>query len=87
MQSIVIGALVIAYICVAYIGPVVAFGLAGYWAYQSVQTGGAIGSALIVFAFSVLLMLIALLIAKRGLRRLMNMVEPDEENASAASEE
>ncbi len=60
MQSIVIGALVIAYICVAYIGPVVAFGLAGYWAYQSVQTGGTMGGAFVTFVMSALVMPMAL---------------------------
>lgn len=87
MQSIVIGALVIAYICVAYIGPVVAFGLAGYWAYQSVQTGGTMGGAFVTFVMSALVMLVVLLVAKFVLKGVMNMVDPDDEEPLEASEE
>ncbi len=87
MQSIGIGALVIGYICVAYIGPVVAFGLAGYWAYQSVQTGGTMGGAFVTFVMSALVMLVGLLITKRVLKAVMNMVDPDDAAPSEATED
>jgi len=87
MQSIGIGALVIAYICAAYIGPVVALALAVYWAYQSVQTGGTMGGAFVTFVMSALVMLVALMIAKRVLKTVMNIVDPDDEAAAEASDE
>ena len=83
MQSFGIGALVIAYICVVYIGPVVALGLSIYWAYGSFQSGAGAGGSFVTFVIGALAMLIPLLVAKKLLKWLMNQVDPDEEDAAA----
>lgn len=85
MQSILIGALVIAYICVAYIGPVLAIGFSGYWAYTAFQTGG-MSEAAVTFLLSALVLLVALMIAKRVLKYIMNVVDDDDEAAEAHSD-
>lgn len=83
MQSILISVLVIAYIGVAYIGPVVTIGLAGYWAYTAFQTGGK-SEAAVTFLLSALVMLVALMIAKRVLKYVMNVVDDDEDEDEEA---
>ncbi len=78
MQSIIVGALVTSYIAVAYIGPVAALGLAAYWGYTAYQTGGEFGGAFVTFMLSALVMLVALMNAKRLLKYLMNVVDDDD---------
>lgn len=75
MQNVIIAILTIAYILAAYVGPVVAFGLSAYWAYEMVQTGGSIGSAFVTFTISALVLLVGLLLAKKLLKVVMNMVD------------
>ena len=83
MQSLLISVLVITYIAVAYIGPLVAIALAGYWAYSAFQDNG-FGEAFVTFMLSSLVMLVALMIAKRVLKFIMNVVDDDDDDVSPA---
>lgn len=87
MESFILGVLVVAYIAVAYVGPVVAIGLAAYWAWQAVQSGGGMGEGFVTFTISALVMLVILMIAKRVVKWLMNIADPDKEDPEAAPSE
>lgn len=82
MLNIVVGVLTIAYILVAYAGPVAAIGLSAYWAWGSMQGGGGYGGAAATFIISALVLLVGLMIAKRLLKRVMNQVDLGEDAAS-----
>lgn len=75
MQNIVVAILTVAYVLVAYVGPVVALGLSAYWAYGSMDGDRTLGGAVAVFIISGLVLLICLMIAKRILKWVMNLVD------------
>lgn len=81
MQGFVIAVLTIAFILVAYVGPVAAFAAAVYIAWSLWATS--IGLAITAFFFCFVAFLIALRFAKRGLRHLMNKVELEEDQPAA----
>ena len=87
MLNIVVAILTIAYILVAYVGPVVAIGLSVYWAWGSMQGGGSFGGAAGVFIISALVLLVGLMIAKRLLKWVMNQVDLGEDAEDAAPED
>lgn len=80
MLNAIIAVLTISYILVAYVGPVVALGLSVYWGYQSMQTGGGFGGAVVTFIVSGIVLLVVLLLAKSLLKWVMNKVELDGES-------
>lgn len=86
MLNIIIAVLTIAYILVAYVGPVAAIALSGYWGYQSMQDGSGFGGAFVTFIVSGIVLLIALMIAKRLLKWVMNKVDLGEEAEGSADQ-
>lgn len=86
MQSVIIAVLTISYILVAYVGPVAALGFSVYWAYQSSQAGGSLGGAIGTFCISAIVLLLALMLAKRLLKWIMNMVDLDDDADPASGE-
>ena len=82
MQSITITVLAVAFILVAYVGPVAAFAAAVYVAYS--LWGTSIGLAITAFFASLIVMMIVLRFAKRLVRGLMNKVDLGEEDEAGA---
>lgn len=81
MQGLIIVVLTLTYILVAYVGPVAAFGLSVYWAYEAYNTGSSFIGAFVTFLMSLLIMVVGLWILKRVVKWLMNKVDLDEEGA------
>lgn len=79
MLNVIIAVLTVAYILVAFVGPLAALGLSVYWAYQSMQTGGGFGGAVVTFLVSGLVLMVALMLAKSLLKWVMNKVDLGEE--------
>jgi len=83
MTNFLVVVLTLAYILVAFVGPVAVLGLSGYWAYTwaSSEDGG-IGGAIAVFILSAVVMLLILMALKKMLKVVMNKVDlGDEEEA------
>lgn len=84
MQGLIITVLTLAYILCAFIGPVVALGLSGYWAYSAYQADPSVGGAILTFVISLFVMLLVLGVLVRVLKWVMNMVDLDEETEADA---
>ncbi|MBT8425562.1 MAG: hypothetical protein HKM96_13320 [Boseongicola sp.] len=80
MQNVIIAVLTIAYILTAYVGPVAAIGYAGYWAwsYGASEDGGVAG-AVGVFVLTAIVLLVVLMVLKRGLKSLMRKIDLGED--------
>ena len=86
MLNIVVAVLTISYILVAYVGPVLAIGLSVFWAYQSMQSGGGFSGAVVTFLLSAIVLLVALLLAKRLLKWVMNKVDLEDDAKPASGD-
>lgn len=78
MQGVIVAVLTIAYLAVAYIGPVAAIAVSAYWAWRGWAAEGSFGGAVATFVISAFVLLVALGLAKRLLKKLMNMVDLEE---------
>ncbi len=85
MLNLIIVALTLAYILVAYVLPVAAVGASIYWAYTSYQTGGSLFASILIAFISALVLLILLSFVKRWLKRVMNKVDLGDEDDQGAS--
>lgn len=88
MTNILVVVLTLAYILVAYIGPVATFVFSGYWAWTiwSSEEGG-LAAAIAVFILNAIVLLLVLSFAKRMLKKLMNMVELEEDEDLEAAKD
>ena len=84
MTGILVVVLTLAYILVAYIAPLAAFGFSIYWSYNwATSDDGGIGGAIGLFLLSLGIMLVAIMVVKRLLKKVMNMVDLGDEDEAA----
>lgn len=86
MLNVIIVVLTVAYILVAYVGPVAAIVYAGYWAWSyGASDEGSISGAVGIFILTSIVVLIVLMFLKRILKSLMRRVDLGEDADEAAS--
>lgn len=80
MLNVIIAVLTIAYILVAYVGPVAAIAYAGYWAWSyGASDEGSISGAVGIFVLTAIVLLIVLMVLKRLLKSVMRKIDLGEE--------
>lgn len=86
MQMILIVVLTLAYILVAYIGPVAALGVSLWWAWgHGASDEGSIAGAFAIFVLCATVLLVAVKFAKRAVKWAMNQVDIEEETPEAVN--